>query len=269
MKSRLAVLVVVVLVSVIVSASLVHADVFLKQKHHTDAMQIMGQTQPAQDLIQSIWMTQDKMRSDNEKQSMIIRLDKGVIYMIDHAQKTYVEMPLNLGKSLVEAAGGEEMTDEERAQFEVFAQGMMKLEIKVTETKEEKEIGKWNCRKYLQQTQAAMVSGTSEVWATEDLKMDYDLFAKLSAALLATQPGFGGSLEEAAKEMRKIKGIPVLSTSTMQVMNHTVKSSQELLEFKQGKAPDGIFDLPKGYRKQERSSPPPAQLPQPGPGERH
>ena len=147
-----------------------------------------------------------------------------------------------------------------------LAQRVMKLEIKVTETKEKKRIGKWDCRKYLQQTQAAMMSGTSEVWATEDLKMDYDLFAKLSAAFMAAQPGFGGSLDDAAKELKKIKGVPVLSITTMQAMNQTMKSSQELVEFKKGKAPAGIFELPKGYRKQESGSPPPTQLRPPGPG---
>lgn len=247
------------------TASSAHADLFLKHKHHTDAMQIMGRAQPAQDLIQSIWMTQDKVRSDDEKQSLILRLDRGVVYILDHTQKTYVEMPLDMGRAVAEAVDDKEMTEEERAGFEMFAQRFMKLEITVTETNERKRIGTWDCRKYVQTVQAGMMNGTSQIWATQDLKLDYDLFARLSAALLATQPGLGPWLEKATQEMAKIKGVPVLTTSTTQVMGQTMTSSQELVEFKEAKAPSGVFELPAGYLKQEQSAPAPPQLGPPGP----
>jgi hypothetical protein len=57
-----------------------------------------------------------------------------------------------------------------------------------------------------------------------------------------------GNREKASK---KIKGIPVLTTTTMTMMkNTTVKSSRELLEIKEGTAPSGIFGIPIGYTKQ-------------------
>jgi len=42
----------------------------------------------------------------------------------------------------------------------------------------------------------------------------------------------------------------VLTTTTTRVMNSTMKSSQKLLEFKEGKAPKGTFDPPGGYTRQ-------------------
>ena len=89
----------------------------------------------------------------------------------------------------------------------------------------------------------------SEIWATQDLKMDEGLQTQFLTGMMASMPGMQDSIKKAEQEMRKIKGVPVLTNVTTTVMNKTMKSSQELLEFKEGKAPKGIFDLPKGYKK--------------------
>lgn len=52
------------------------ADIFMKQKTHTGSFTMMGQTQPAKDDIQSIWMTNNVVRNDSKETSTIIRLDK-------------------------------------------------------------------------------------------------------------------------------------------------------------------------------------------------
>ena len=49
--------------------------------------------------------------------------------------------------------------------------------------------------------------------------------------------------------MKKIKGVPVFTETTMNMMGMQMKSTQELLEFKQGTAPKGTFGIPKGYKK--------------------
>jgi len=131
----------------------------------------------------------------------------------------------------------------------MMAQGLVKLRVTVTPTNEKKQIGKWQCTKYVQKTEAGMMTATSEIWASEELKLDYDLFAEFSASLLGLQPGLSESLEQAKAELAKIKGVPVLSASTTRMMETTMTSSQELLEFKEGTAPEGIFDLPEGYVK--------------------
>jgi len=224
---------------------LVQADVFMKQKQHTDAFEMMGKTQPASDIIQTIWIAKDKMRTDNEQQSVIVRVDKGVMYFLDHAKKIYNEMPMDFS----EAFGEKDMDDEDKAQFKKFTQGMMKMEISVTQTDEKKKINKWKCRKYIQNVEMFMGPMVSEIWATQDLKMDEGLQTQFLTGMMASMPGMQDSIKKAEQEMRKIKGVPVLTNVTTTVMNKTMKSSQELLEFKEGKAPKGIFDLPKGYKK--------------------
>lgn len=226
----------------------------MKQKIHRDGFQMMGQSQPAEDMIQTVWITPDKMRSDNEKQSVIMRLDKGIIFFVDHAQKTYSEMPMDMGQmmgSRMKEEMGEEVSEEDMEGFMAMAKGMMKMKITVTPTGEKKRINKWNCQKYIQKLETMMGPTISEIWATEDLKMDYELYAKFSAGLMGMQPGFKEFLNDMLEEMKKIKGVPVLTTTTVNMMGASMKSLQELLEFKEETAPAGIFDLPKGYKKTE------------------
>jgi len=91
-----------------------------------------------------------------------------------------------------------------------------------------------------------MSSSTSEIWATEDIKVNTDLFRTLGFSIMAKQPGF----DKAFEEMKKIKGVSVLTTSTSSVMGAKIKSTQELLEVKEAKAPAGIYDVPVSYKKE-------------------
>jgi len=225
------------------------ADIFMKQKHHTGSFQIMGQTQPAKESIQNIWMTDTVIRNDSEQQSVIVRLDKQTVTMIDHAKKAYAEMPLNLDKA-VGQMGGEKMTKEQKDAMSGMMQSMMKFSMKVTETGEKKKIGAWNCRKYIQKLDTAMGPTTTEVWATEDIKVKGDIFAKYSAIMMTMQPGLKESMAQVMQETKKIKGVTVLTSSTSSMMGATLKTTMQLLEFKEGKAPAAIGAVPAGYKKQ-------------------
>lgn len=238
-----------ILICVVVPLVL-QADVYIKQKSHTDAYKVMGKTQPAKDEIIVMWMGKDKGRiNQGEETSTIIRLDKNIMYIIDHTKKTYTEMPFSalsdIISSSIEKSG---LSEEEKGQakkFMGFAKGMMKVEAKVTETGEEKKIKGWNCRKYIMKMKIMMMASTSEIWATEDIKINYDLFRTLGFSIMAKQPGF----EKVYEEMKKIKGISVLTTSTSSVMGAEVKSAQELVEVKEAKAPSGFYEIPNGYKK--------------------
>ncbi|MEJ2537717.1 MAG: hypothetical protein P8048_11820, partial [Calditrichia bacterium] len=69
-------LVTISLVLMFLLTGLTRADIFMKQKMHTEGFQMMGQSQPAKDEITTIWITSDKLRSDNPEQSIIMRLDQ-------------------------------------------------------------------------------------------------------------------------------------------------------------------------------------------------
>jgi hypothetical protein len=231
------------------------ADIFMKQKNHTDGMQIMGQTQAAKDEIQTIWIAEEKIRSDSEEGSMILRLDQGKIYFIDHAKKTYSEMPMEMGMMMDEqikkSMEEEGMGSEEQQAAMGMMQGMTQMKITITPTTEKKKIGNWNCQKYNQELVMMMGPMHGEIWATEDLKMDYDLYNKYMAAMMGKGGMFGDFMSQIVTEMKKINGVPVLTVSTMNMMGTSIKSTQELIEYKEGTAPAGHFNIPSGYKKTE------------------
>ncbi len=244
-----------ILAGLIFLSTSLQADIFMKQKSHTDGFQMMGQSQPAKEEIQDIWIAQDKIRSDGGEQSVILRLDQNKMYMLNHEEKTYAELPLDFGEVLdsqmKEAMEGEDMDAEQKESMMKMMQGMSEMKVTINPTGETKKIGDWNCQKYIQTMETMMGPSTSEIWATEDLKMDYDLYSKFMAAMSGQGGMFGNMMADMMKEMKKIKGIPVLTVSSVNMMGASIKSTQELIEFKEGTAPAGIFDLPKGYKKTE------------------
>jgi hypothetical protein len=225
---------------------LVGADVFMKEKQHSDGMTFMGQTQPPQDKIITTWISKDQMRTDHGDISTIVRFkdDKVHAYHLNHAQKSVMEMSFD----------AEEMEGMGRH----MAQN---AKIKVTATGETKKIGSWNCTKYIQEMNMGMMPMTSEIWASEEIKIPYyEMYKKLSAGMAVQQPGMKAFMQSMEEETRKIKGVPVLTITNMTMMKNTnMKSSRELLEIKEDTAPSGIFEIPAGYTTQVMPG---------GPGER-
>jgi hypothetical protein len=222
------------------------ADIFMKQKVHTDAFQMMGQTKPASDEISSVWIAQDKIRIDNANQSTLVRLDRKVSYVIDHVKKTYFEMPM---------PGAAASGDEQSETMQQAMAGMMgSVKVTVTPTNETKVINSWKCKKYIQEVQIMMGPMKAEVWATEDIKIDPAQYMKYTSAMLS-QMSMGQAGEDMINEVKKIKGVTVLTTSTTTVMGTSIKSSTELLEYKEGTAPAGHFELPAGYKKTKMMGP--------------
>jgi hypothetical protein len=232
----------------------VQADIFIKQQHHTEAFQMMGRSQPPRDFMQKMWLSSDKARSDMEDHSVIVRLDKGVSYFLDHSRRVYSEMPMNPSQAGTSRSDGRPST-KERSPTDQMAQSMLKMNIKISDTGETRKIGPYQCRKYIQRVESMMGPVISEIWATEDLKMDRDLYARFSLALMASQPGGREVMDANLAETRKMRGVPVLSLTTTRMGEAEVKSRVDLVEFREEPAPPGIFEIPTGYSRQSMMGP--------------
>jgi hypothetical protein len=170
--------------------------------------------------------------------------------MIDHAAKTYMEQPMNMNDMMAEM--GRDESPEDQAAMRQMMQNMMKMDAVVQETKDRKTIKNWKCRKYIMTINSAMGPITNEVWATEDLNVDRKVYEQLASRMLSSMPGLQSSVESMKKEMEKIKGVQVMTLSSFTMMGQSHNTTTELLEFKEGKAPAGIFDVPAGYKKQAK-----------------
>jgi hypothetical protein len=227
------------------------ADTCLKFKHHTDGFSIMGRDIPASEKINTTWISGDKARiEDGSDTTILMDLNTNTLFFIYNKQKKYAELSLNdILKNAQAAAAGSDATDEEQAGVNAMMQGvmsMMKITATVTPTSEKKTIGTWNCEKYsVAQSMGMAGTTTSELWASQEIKVDPEFYAKFSNFAFVKFAGF----KEALQEYKKIKGVPVLITSSADVMGASVKTTQTLQEAKEATAPAGSFEIPKGFKK--------------------
>ena len=85
----------------------------------------------------------------------------------------------------------------------------------------------------------------TQMWVTDQIDVDFEAFKSVANSQMAMMPGY----RKVLAETQKIKGIPVFSVTETQVMGSSVNSTTEILEFSEKDAPEGIFDVPEGYKK--------------------
>src|SRR5881227_2532309 len=76
-----------------------------------------------------IWVAADRLRRDEGETSTIVRLDRGKVYVLNHADKTYLELAAPDLQKMAAPAGAQ-------------------MKVQVTATGETKKVGTWNARKY-------------------------------------------------------------------------------------------------------------------------
>lgn len=222
------------------------ADSYFKQTTHVDAFEMMGQKSPEKNDTSVVWLTDGKsccLIGSNE--SIIFDSEKGSIFMVNHENKEYSSVSMNLfgaGGGEVESKGGELSQAQQMAQ--VMAESM---KITVTPTDQTEKIGDWDVKLYNVEIAIAMMPSRQDVWATEDIKIDYAMFNAVSNGMMAQLPGF----EKIVEEMKQIKGIPVKTVTHTSAMGGVIVTTTKLIEYAEKDAPDGVFDIPEGYKKVE------------------
>jgi len=251
-----------------VSAQLYSSDLFIKQKAHTDGFDIRGQKGEEVEVIQSLWITDKGLSAIDQESTHIIFFKEQLWIRVNHETKTYSEMAFPFD-SLLKSIGLAESEADPK-----FNESMTQsnTELLITSTEEKKKFNTWNCSKYLQKFTGAMGSYDTEIWATQDIQIKpvtkfwmifilfhevkkrspiffvNDVFQRYLTGLLKT--AISGKLYE---EINKIKGIIAWSESTMTLGETAVKSSTELLEYKEGDAPAHVFEIPAEYTQTDDS----------------
>lgn len=231
----------------------VSAGTYIKQVMHTDAAVMGGTKIPASDDTATIWMDKVGACWLSPKGTIIYRLDKEMIYMLDPSTKTYNEISIAAMKAMT--ANAKSTADSAMKQAGDSTQmniaDMMK--ITVTPTTEKKVINKWNATKYLLDMNLPYGASKTEVWASEDLKINMTTYNTISNAMMAFMPGF----EKLMNELKKIKGVNILTVTESEAMGGKVRQSSEVVECLDKPTPAGIFEIPAGYTKTEMEKMPP------------
>ncbi len=228
---RLRVLSLVVVVAAFAAVAV--ADTKVVKASHTDAFSMMGQSQPAKDEENTIWLGEGRMRMDQGDSTFIIRADESKMYIIEHDDKKYfvVDLPVDPDK-LLPAEMAKQMMQ------------MMKFDATVTPSDETKKVGEWTARRYDVTMSSAMTQMKMEIWTTKDITFDYSGFNNLYEQTKLLAPGMGDVVEE----MKKVDGFQVESTTSMTMMGSEMKMSERTLSVEEGTPPAGAYDPPAGYK---------------------
>jgi hypothetical protein len=211
------------------------ADTLYTLKSHTDAFEVAGQKQPAKDAQVQVWVGGDKLRRDEDGQSMIVRLDRNLLYLVDHEDKTFSEIPLPIDLRKMMPKGSEEMADQ-------IAAGM-KLSVQVTPRDETRKVNQWNTKRYDVAVSSAMgMKIATTLWVSKEIE-GFAPLNKLAATVASLQPGSAAWV----RELEKVDGFPVLQESNVDALGARFSTREELLSIEAKEAAAGAYDPPAGY----------------------
>lgn len=217
-------------------AGFLSADVYIKQKTHSDAISFMGQNQPEKNDFAEMWLSENKMASITPDGGFILDLDKKIAMMINHQDKTFVQMdlPLDISKYFPSQ----------------LLQMMGNVTVEVTPTGQKEKVGSWNCEIYNMTMNMMMMKMKYKIWASTDVSFDWEKFMKEMYSQMAMVTMRLN--ENSVKEMEKIKGFQIKSEMAMDMMGNEIKSSYEVIEISEKTAPSGIYAAPEGYTKKDK-----------------
>ncbi len=231
---------------VLVTFTFLSADIYIKQNQHTDAVSMMGQTQPAKDQIQEIWIADSKMATHTKDVSMLLDTGKKVMYMVNHGNKSYIEMalPVDISKYMPEQMRG------------MMESMMGSLKVTTTPNNGAKTIQAWKCNGYDVKMEMSMMGMpmvmNMKVWASTDVPFDWEGVMKM---MMDNMMKAQMRLSDAAiQEMKKVKGYWIEVEMAMNMMGADVKSKTEVLEISKKSADANVYAVPEGYTKKDKMS---------------
>ena len=223
------------------------AEDYLKMRHVSEPSEMMGQQQAATEEEVEVWLSGNKARmNSSDKTSVIFDGDQQMMYILDHVQRFYTEIPMNLSEAMAGMFEGQEGGQDMANMMSQMMGAMMQVQATVVDTGVSKTVNNWSCRVYELTMNMPMGNTVSEICATEEIDVNVSMYNKIGQAMMAGQQGF----EEMLREMEKIQGVAVLTVSRAEVMGTTMVTREELLEHSKQPAPAGSFDIPEGYAKQ-------------------
>lgn len=202
------------------------ADTLLTIKSRVEGLDMPGQSPES---TARVWLAGDKLRRDDGDTSTILRLDRNKLYILDHAGKTYSELPLPV--DLQKLAG-------------LPKDALPKSDVQVTSTNETRKIKSWNARKVkVAVTSAAGLKLDTTMWVSRDVP-SYAAFNKMLASMAALQPA--GT--ELSRKLEQIEGFPVLQETQAEINGSRFTAREELVSVETRDAPAGAYEPPAGYK---------------------
>lgn len=207
---------------------------------------------------ETIYVAGNMMRIDEpgNNQSTIMRMDKELIWHIDHDEKTYQEISfqqMRQGMEKAQAAMEEamkKMTPEQKKMMEQMGMKMPGMQTEkmfdLQKTGKSATVNGYKCEQYILK-KSGHSGNDEEWWVTKDLGK-FENFGKMMAKMFE---GMSGGMMSGMESFAKLDGIPVK-------MVEQDENEQEITEIKNVTQTDvapAKFTPPENYRKKEMDMP--------------
>jgi hypothetical protein len=240
--------------SMLVSSDVIAADRLTSRLTSTDVRVGSEIFAPARDDTTVFWLDKNMARRDDPgEQSVIYDRKKNWVYVLYHKFDLYTIFDLDGAEVTDTSANASTNTGVS------FEEGLRMLEqpsgdVSVSPTDSTIKICGFLCHQYLMSDSASlgdMMGGShNEIWATEELKIDkemYDIIRKAAKTAAGVVPG------QAGQELSKVRGI----TMRYESQKHgtvtgfgslSMKVSEELIDIREIDPPPGCFEVPADYK---------------------
>lgn len=207
-------------------------DIYIESKTHTDQVKVLGRTAPARDGVNRTWIGDDKIAIlDDAGSSIILRADRGKMYLLFPKDRTYYEssLPFELPPEVAQMMAA------------------MEPQVTVAPTGETRVVNGFKTR--LTRVQIQMMGQTIDMdyWTSTDLGIPMAKIREFTQAMVVGNPMMG----ELGKKLAAVEGYPVRVDSRVTAMGTTFGSWQEVQKVVRKPAPRGTYDVPRGYKKTE------------------
>lgn len=222
------------------TAGLAQADIYIKQKTHTDEVTMMGQTTPAKDQETVQWIGKNRFASHMEAQSVIMNLEEKMMYMVNHQNKSYIPMQLPV-----------DMSDYMPPEVAQMMKSMMgSITVKVTPNNETRTVAGLPCQGYNVDMNMMMMKMKMKVFASEKVAFDWKKVSEqMMSEMLKAQMRLS---DEAVQEMQKVKGYWMAMETVVNVMGQDIRTTMEVTEITEKAAPADAYAIPEGYTKKDK-----------------
>jgi hypothetical protein len=211
------------------------ADMLVTIHGHADSVKLGNRTQAPRDSNAKIWLAADKMRRDEGSLSVIVRLDHHMLYLVNHADRTYsqVEVPIDWKKMVPPA---------DQDSFAKFL-GDNEIIATVTPSAETRKIGVWNTHRVdVVLTNKHGLRMANAMWVTKDLTL-YPAYNKMSGVLASLQPNAAAW----SQKVSQLDGFPVYQETTITIGQSVSKTHEDVVSAATQEVPPGTYDVPAGF----------------------
>lgn len=192
----------------------------------------------------SLWLAPDLARRDSRDGSLLVDLERQVLTMVDHRNRTYVSG--TTAEVFAELAALADDSTRSRDRKTRQLKSLLDVDARVVDTGDEDVIDGYQCRRWVVEQRFGSQHTTSEVWLTTDLDVDFTLLQRATQPALAALPGG----EAALAELSRLQGVPVWSTAVMQIMGRQTRSETRLVQAVLDTVPLSFFQPPADYADQ-------------------